>query len=114
MRKLMIAIGAIAVISVFAFFMYLKIYGDPYAYADLEESVTAYLTESEGYAPEEIQQITVEHVPMKRPGYYAEVIFTDEPDVAYLYCDEQGRVVLCGEREVAVDGEERGGGERDG
>lgn len=114
MKKRMIvlfAILAIAVIGVFAFFMYLKINGDPTAYTALEENVTEYLVET-GHAPEDIDSIVVHHDPMKRPAYYAEVVFKDEPDKAYLYCEEatsqyeevQTEIVQCGEKAVSDNG----------
>lgn len=104
-KKLIFTALAIGVIAVFAFFMYLKIYGDPYEYTEMERSVTQYLVEEQGYSPDDIQQIHIEHVPMKRPGYYAEVVFKDEPQTTYLYCPEgteEQRIVPCGEKEAAA------------
>lgn len=116
MKKRMIvlfAILAIAIIGVFAFFMYLKINGDPTAYIALEENVTEYLIES-GYTLADIDSIVVHRDPMKRPAYYAEVVFKDEPDKAYLYCEEttsqyeevQTEIVQCGEKAVSENGNE--------
>lgn len=100
MKKFVIAaIAATLIIGVFAAFMYLKINGDPYAYKEVEQKVKLYLTEEQGYSLEDIDQLVIEHVPMKRPGYYAKVVFKDEPQTTYLYCPqgEDAHIAPCGE-----------------
>lgn len=100
MKKFVISTFAgVLIIGVFAFFMYLKINGDPYAYTEVEQKVKNYLTEEQGYRLEDIDQLDVEHVPMKRPGYYAKVVFKDDPQTTYLYCPqgEEEYIAPCGE-----------------
>lgn len=105
MKKSIVIIAAIVIIGVFAFFMYLKIYGDPLAFSQLEQHVEQYLTEEKGYDPDEIKKIEARHVAMKRPGYYAEVVFKNDPQTVYFYCEEEEKVVPCGKKEASSAGE---------
>ena len=106
MKRSVLILVAVLIIGILAFFMFLKVSGDPTAYTQLEQNVEQYLIEEQNYAPDEIQSIEVVRVAMKAPGYYAEVVFTDEPDTTYFYCEaESGHVVQCGERETATSGE---------
>ena len=85
-------VAAVVIIGVLAFFMFLKIYGDPTAYTELEQRVEQYLTEEQGDDPDRIERIEVFRQAMKRPGYYVEVVFKDEPETVYVYCDEGGQM----------------------
>lgn len=106
MKKSVVMVAAVVIIGVLAFFMFLKIYGDPTAYTELEQRVEQYLTEEQGDDPDRIERIEVFRHAMKRPGYYVEVVFKDEPETVYVYCDEGGQIVQCGKKVTGADGKE--------
>ncbi|MBO8173318.1 MAG: DUF3139 domain-containing protein [Bacillaceae bacterium] len=71
--------AAILILLVLVPFLYIQINKIVY-----EKRVTDYLIEEKGYRGEDIQSVTGKWG-FKLPPFYTEVVFRDEPDVAYIY-----------------------------
>lgn len=94
MKKALVVVLALLIIAaVFTFFIYIKINGDPLEHSRLQKAVKQYLTVEKGYATADIQTITTRYV---APNYFVEVVFQDEPDTVYLYCEREEMIEQCG------------------
>lgn len=108
LKKSIIALSGLLIVGIFAFFIFLKINGDPLEYEHLETDVRQYLATEQGYQAEDILKLEVKYVAMKLPAYHAEVVLKDEPDKTYYFCEvgeeEDKEIVPCREdRDEASD-----------
>ncbi|MDJ1477280.1 DUF3139 domain-containing protein [Bacillus sp. LS15-K4] len=61
------------------------IFGNPLHYKVIEKDTSDYLYTIKGYKQKEIQSITGKYTPIYNIGYYAEVVYKDEPYFTYSY-----------------------------
>ncbi len=61
------------------------IFGNPLNYKVIEKDTSNYLHIKKGYKQEEIQDITGKYTPIYNIGYYATVVYKDEPYFTYSY-----------------------------
>ncbi|WP_033716735.1 DUF3139 domain-containing protein [Bacillus cereus] len=82
-KKWFLSLTAVGLCIIF-FAMYF-IFGNPLNYKVIEKDTRNYLHTIKNYKQEEIQSITGKYTPIYNIGYYAEVVYKDEPYFTYSY-----------------------------
>ncbi|HDR4561354.1 DUF3139 domain-containing protein [Bacillus cereus] len=70
------------------------IFGNPLRYKVIEKDTNAYLHTIKGYSQKEIQSITGKYTPLYTIGYYAEVVYKDEPYFTYSYTYDNNKKII--------------------
>ncbi len=69
------------------------IFGNPLHYKVIEKDTSEYLHTIKGYKQKEIQNITGKYTPLYKIGYYAEVVYKDEPYFTYSYTYDNNKII---------------------
>ncbi len=69
------------------------IFGNPLHYKVIEKDTNEYLHTIKGYKQKEIQSITGKYTPLYNIGYYAEVVYKDEPYFTYSYTYDNNKII---------------------
>jgi hypothetical protein len=70
------------------------IFGNPLKYKVIEKDTSDYLHTIKSYKQEEIQSITGKYTPIYNIGYYAEVVYKDEPYFTYSYTYDNNKKII--------------------
>lgn len=70
------------------------IFGNPLNYKVIEKDTSHYLHIKKGYKQEEIQDITGKYTPIYNIGYYATVVYKDEPYFTYSYTYDDNKKII--------------------
>jgi len=70
------------------------IFGNPLNYKVIEKDTSHYLHIKKGYKQEEIQNITGKYTPLYNIGYYATVVYKDEPYFTYSYTYDDNKKII--------------------
>ena len=70
------------------------IFGNPLNYKVIEKDTNEYLHTIKRYKQEEIQSITGKYTPLYNIGYYAEVVYKDEPYFTYAYTYDTNKKII--------------------
>ncbi|MED2750314.1 DUF3139 domain-containing protein [Bacillus thuringiensis] len=70
------------------------IFGNPLNYKVIEKDTSNYLHIKKGYKQEEIQDITGKYTPIYNIGYYATVVYKDEPYFTYSYTYDDNKKII--------------------
>ncbi|MGD6892567.1 DUF3139 domain-containing protein [Bacillus mobilis] len=70
------------------------IFGNPLTYKVIEKNTKDYLHTIKSYKQEEIQSITGKYTPLYNIGYYAEVVYKDEPYFTYAYTYDNNEKII--------------------
>ncbi|MFE5388703.1 DUF3139 domain-containing protein [Bacillus thuringiensis] len=70
------------------------IFGNPLNYKVIEKDTSHYLHTKKGYKQEEIQNITGKYTPLYNIGYYATVVYKDEPYFTYSYTYDDNKKII--------------------
>ncbi|MGN4444160.1 DUF3139 domain-containing protein [Bacillus cereus group sp. MYBK79-1] len=70
------------------------IFGNPLNYKVIEKDTNDYLHTIKRYKQEEIQSITGKYTPLYNIGYYAEVVYKDEPYFTYSYIYDTNKKII--------------------
>ncbi|WP_416807848.1 DUF3139 domain-containing protein [Bacillus thuringiensis] len=70
------------------------IFGNPLNYKAIEKDTSNYLHIKKGYKQEEIQDITGKYTPIYNIGYYATVVYKDEPYFTYSYTYDDNKKII--------------------
>ncbi|GAB6472389.1 DUF3139 domain-containing protein [Bacillus cereus] len=70
------------------------IFGNPLNYKVIEKNTSHYLHIKKGYKQEEIQNITGKYTPLYNIGYYATVVYKDEPYFTYSYTYDDNKKII--------------------
>lgn len=70
------------------------IFGNPLNYKVIEKDTSHYLHTKKGYKQEEIQDITGKYTPLYNIGYYATVVYKDEPYFTYSYTYDDNKKII--------------------
>ncbi|MGH1296807.1 DUF3139 domain-containing protein [Bacillus pretiosus] len=70
------------------------IFGNPLHYKVIEKDTSDYLYTIKGYKQKEIQSITGKYTPIYNIGYYAEVVYKDEPYFTYSYIYDNNKKII--------------------
>ena len=70
------------------------IFGNPLNYKVIEKDTSNYLHIKKGYKQEEIQNITGKYTPLYNIGYYATVVYKDEPYFTYSYTYDDNKKII--------------------
>ena len=70
------------------------IFGKPLNYKVIEKDTSHYLHIKKGYKQEEIQNITGKYTPLYNIGYYATVVYKDEPYFTYSYTYDDNKKII--------------------
>lgn len=82
-KKWFLSLTAVG-LCIILFAMYF-IFGNPLNYKVIEKDTNEYLHTIKRYKQAEIQSITGRYTPLYNIGYYAEVVYKDEPYFTYAY-----------------------------
>lgn len=77
------SLSAVGLFSIFLAMYF--IFGNPLYYKVIEKETNEYLHTIKGYKQKEIQSITGKYTSLYNIGYYAEVVYKDEPYFTYSY-----------------------------
>ncbi|MEY8346968.1 DUF3139 domain-containing protein [Bacillus cereus] len=69
-------------------------YGNPINYKKIENDTYHYLQTNKGYKKENIKRIIGSYTPLYNTGYYAHVVFTDEPYFTYVYQYDNNKKII--------------------
>lgn len=70
------------------------IFGNPLNYKVIEKDASHYLHTKKGYKQKEIQNITGKYTPLYNIGYYATVVYKDEPYFTYSYTYDDNKKII--------------------
>ncbi|WP_116443006.1 DUF3139 domain-containing protein [Bacillus wiedmannii] len=70
------------------------IFGNPLHYKVIEKDTNEYLHTIKGYKQKDIQSITGKYTPLYNIGYYADVVFTNEPYFTYSYTYDNNKKII--------------------
>lgn len=70
------------------------IFVNPLNYKVIEKDTSHYLHIKKGYKQEEIQNITGKYTPLYNIGYYATVVYKDEPYFTYSYTYDDNKKII--------------------
>ncbi|MGE7861088.1 DUF3139 domain-containing protein [Bacillus mobilis] len=70
------------------------IFGNPLTYKVIEKNTNEYLHTIKRYKQAEIQSITGKYTPLYNIGYYAEVVYKDEPYFTYSYTYDTNKKII--------------------
>ncbi|MCU5744896.1 DUF3139 domain-containing protein, partial [Bacillus cereus] len=70
------------------------IFGNPLNYKVIEKDTSHYLHTKKGYKQKEIQNITGKYTPLYNIGYYATVVYKDEPYFTYSYTYDDNKKII--------------------
>ncbi|MDZ4479862.1 DUF3139 domain-containing protein [Bacillus cereus] len=70
------------------------IFGNPLNYKVIEKDTSHYLHIKKGYKQKEIQNITGKYTPLYNIGYYATVVYKDEPYFTYSYTYDDNKKII--------------------
>ncbi|EJS61940.1 MULTISPECIES: DUF3139 domain-containing protein [Bacillus cereus group] len=70
------------------------IFGNPLNYKVIEKDTSNYLHIKKGYKQEEMQDITGKYTPIYNIGYYATVVYKDEPYFTYSYTYDDNKKII--------------------
>lgn len=82
-KKWFLSLSAVGLFSIFLAMYF--IFGNPLYYKVIEKETNEYLHTIKGYKQKEIQSITGKYTSLYNIGYYAEVVYKDEPYFTYSY-----------------------------
>ena len=91
-KKWFLSLTAVGLCIIF-FAMYF-IFGNPLHYKVIEKDTSNYLHTIKNYKQEEIQSITGKYTPIYNIGYYAEVVYKDEPYFTYSYTYDKNKKII--------------------
>ncbi|PEK24704.1 hypothetical protein CN694_13455 [Bacillus wiedmannii] len=91
-KKWFLSLTAVGLCIIF-FAMYF-IFGNPLHYKVIEKDTSNYLHTIKNYKQEEIQSITGKYTPIYNIGYYAEVVYKDEPYFTYSYTYDNNNKII--------------------
>ncbi|MFE9079113.1 DUF3139 domain-containing protein [Bacillus mobilis] len=91
-RKWFLLLTAVG-LCIILFAMYF-IFGNPLHYKVIEKDTNDYLHTIKGYGQKEIQSITGKYTPIYNIGYYAEVVYKDEPYFTYSYTYDNNKKII--------------------
>ncbi|MED0933119.1 DUF3139 domain-containing protein [Bacillus mobilis] len=91
-KKWFLLLTAVGLCIIF-FAMYF-IFGNPLHYKVIEKDTKDYLHTIKNYKEEEIQSITGKYTPIYNIGYYAEVVFKNEPYFTYSYTYDTNKKLI--------------------
>lgn len=80
-------------LCIISFAMYF-IFGNPLNYKIIEKDTNEYLHTIKGYKQKDIQSITGKYTPLYNIGYYAEVVYKDEPYFTYSYIYDTNKKII--------------------
>ncbi|WP_226545416.1 DUF3139 domain-containing protein [Bacillus thuringiensis] len=69
-------------------------FGNPLNYKVIEKDTSDYLHTIKGYKQEDIQSITGKYTPLYNIGYYAIVVYKDEPYFTYSYTYDNNKKII--------------------
>ncbi|PKJ55107.1 DUF3139 domain-containing protein [Bacillus sp. SN10] len=87
---LSIAVAGLCIIFLGIYF----IFGNPLNYKVIEKDTNDYLHTIKGYKQEDIQSITGKYTPLYNIGYYASVVYKDEPYFTYSYTYDNNNKII--------------------
>ncbi|WP_263703445.1 DUF3139 domain-containing protein [Bacillus thuringiensis] len=70
------------------------IFGNPLNYKVIEKDTSDYLHTIKGYRQEDIQSITGKYTSLYNTGYYATVVYKDEPYFTYSYTYDNNKKII--------------------
>ena len=91
-KKWFLSLTAVGLCIIF-FAMYF-IFGNPLNYKVIEKDTSNYLHIKKGYKQEEMQDITGKYTPIYNIGYYATVVYKDEPYFTYSYTYDDNKKII--------------------
>lgn len=91
-KKLFLLLTAVG-LCIILFAMY-SIFGNPLHYKVIEKDTNEYLHTIKGYSQKEIQSITGKYTPLYNIGYYAKVVFKNEPYFTYSYTYDTNKKII--------------------
>ncbi|MGK8833179.1 DUF3139 domain-containing protein [Bacillus paranthracis] len=91
-KKWFLSLSAVGLFSIFLAMYF--IFGNPLYYKVIEKETNEYLHTIKGYKQKEIQSITGKYTSLYNIGYYAEVVYKDEPYFTYSYTYDNNKKII--------------------
>ena len=91
-KKWYLSLSAVGLFSIFLAMYF--IFGNPLYYKVIEKETNEYLHTIKGYKQKEIQSITGKYTSLYNIGYYAEVVYKDEPYFTYSYTYDDNKKII--------------------
>ncbi|HDR6020824.1 TPA: DUF3139 domain-containing protein, partial [Bacillus anthracis] len=91
-KKWYLSLSAVGLFSIFLAMYF--IFGNPLHYKVIEKDTNEYLHTIKGYKQKEIQSIAGKYTPLYNIGYYAEVVYKDEPYFTYSYTYDNNKKII--------------------
>ncbi|HHK5550260.1 DUF3139 domain-containing protein [Bacillus tropicus] len=91
-KKWFLSLSAVGLFSIFLAMYF--IFGNPLYYKVIEKETNEYLHTIKEYKQKEIQSITGKYTSLYNIGYYAEVVYKDEPYFTYSYTYDNNKKII--------------------